>query len=146
MLILLGSTAEEVWLNEILVRHVASATVNFRLSEFFLGVIVVPIIGNVTENMVAASVAIKDRKDRAVEITVGSSLQIALLVVLVLVFVSLAMGNPLTLVFNEFELSSLVGGVLIATLVAADGKASWLEGSVLLSLYFLLALAYFLLH
>ena len=146
LLILLGSTAGVVWLSEILVRHIESATVNLGLSEFFLGVIIVPIIGNVAEHMVAVSVAIKDRMTLAVEITVGSSLQIALLVVPVLVFVSLAMGNPLTLVFNEFELIALVGGVLIATLVAADGKANWLEGSVLLSLYLMLALAFFLLH
>jgi len=146
LLILLGATAGVVWLSEILVHHIESATVNLGISEFFLGVIIVPIIGNVAEHMVAVRVAIKDRMSLAVEITVGSSLQIALFVVPVLVFVSLAMGNPLTLVFNQFELIALVGGVLIATLVAADGKGNWLEGSVLLSLYLMLALAFFLLH
>ena len=144
--VLLGSTAGVVWLSEILVKHIESATINLGLSEFFLGVIIVPIIGNVAEHMVAVSVAIKDRMSLAVEITVGSSLQIALFVVPVLVFVSLALGNPLTLVFNPFELIALVGAVLIATLVAADGKANWLEGSVLLSLYLMLTLAFYLLH
>lgn len=96
--------------------------------------------------MVAVSVAVKDHMTLAVEITVGSSLKIALFVVPVLVFMSLAMGNPLTLVFKQFELIALVGAVLIATLVAADVKANWLEGSVLLSLYLMLALAFFLLH
>ena len=82
----------------------------------------------------------------AVEIAVGSSLQVALFVVPALVFISLAMGNPLTLVFNPFELIALIGGVLIATLVAEDGESNWLEGSVLVSLYLMLALAFFLLH
>jgi len=62
-----------------------------------------------------------------------------------LVFVSLLMGNPLTMVFNEFELVALVGGVLIAALVASDGEANWLEGAELLALYLMLALAFYLL-
>ena len=116
------------------------------ISEFFLGVILVPIVGNIAEHLVAAGVALKNRMSLSVEIAVGSSLQVALFVVPVLVFVSLAMGNPLTLVFNSFELIALIGGVLIATLVAEDGESNWLEGSVLVSLYLMLALAFYLLH
>ena len=94
----------------------------------------------------AVSVAYKDRMSLAVEIAVGSSLQIAFFVVPVLVFLRIIMGNPLTLVFNPFELIVLVGGGLIATLVAEDGKGNWLEGSVLITLHLIIALAFFLLH
>lgn len=80
-----------------------------------------------------------------IEIAIGSSLQIALFVVPLLVFLSLALGNPLTLVFNRFELIVLVGGVLITVLVAEDGESNWLEGAVLVALYLILALAFFLL-
>ncbi|MCK5316845.1 MAG: cation transporter, partial [Anaerolineales bacterium] len=98
------------------------------------------------EHMVAVGVAMKDRIGLSVEIAIGSSLQIALFVVPFLVFLSLALGNPLTLVFNKFELIALIGGVLIAVLVAEDGEANWLEGAILVALYLMLALAFFLLH
>jgi len=81
----------------------------------------------------------------SVEIAVGSSLQIALFVAPLLVFLSLLLGNPLTLVFNRFELIALAGGVIVAVLVSSDGEANWLEGAVLLALYLMLALAFFFL-
>jgi Ca2+:H+ antiporter len=115
------------------------------VSEFFLGVILVPIIGNVAEHLVAVTVASKNQMSLSVEIAVSSSLQIALFVVPVLVFLGLVLGNPLTLVFNRFELIALIGGVLITALVASDGESNWLEGFVLLALYLMLALAFFLL-
>lgn len=146
IIMLLLSTAGVVWLSEILVGQVEPVVTGLGISEFFLGVILVPIVGNVAEHLVAVSVALKNRMSLSVEIAVGSSLQVALFVVPVLVFLSLAMGNPLTLVFNPFELIALIGGVLIATLVAEDGESNWLEGAVLVSLYLMLALAFFLLH
>lgn len=146
VIVLLSATAGVVWISEILVQQVEPVVLELGISEFFLGVILVPLVGNVAEHMVAVSVALKDRMSLSVEIAVGSSLQVALFVVPVLVFLSLAMGNPLTLVFNSFELIALIGGVLIATLVAEDGESNWLEGSVLVSLYLMLALAFFLLH
>jgi Ca2+:H+ antiporter len=79
-----------------------------------------------------------------VEISLASSLQIALFVAPVLVFVSLFMGNPLTLIFNQFELIALIAGVLIAALVASDGESNWLEGAELLAIYLILGLAFFL--
>ena len=83
--------------------------------------------------------------DLSVEIALASSLQIALFVAPVLVFVSLLLGNPLTLIFNEFELLALIAGVLIAALVSADGESNWLEGAELLAVYLILGLAFFLL-
>ncbi|MGD2058658.1 MAG: cation transporter, partial [Anaerolineales bacterium] len=98
------------------------------------------------EHLVAISVALRNRMSLAVEIAVGSSLQVALFVAPVLVFISLVIGNPLTLVFNPFEIIALIGGVLITALVSNDGEANWLEGAVLVALYLMLALAFFLLH
>lgn len=140
------ATLGVVLLSELLVGQVEQVIIELGISEFFLGVILVPIVGNVAEHLVAVSVAMKNQMRLSVEIAIGSSLQVALFVVPALVFLSLAMGNPLTLVFNPFELIALIGGVLIAALVSFDGRANWLEGSVLTSLYLMLALAFFFLH
>ena len=83
--------------------------------------------------------------DLSVEIAIGSSLQIALFVAPILVFISYFMGNPMLLVFNEFELLALIVGVIIAVFVAEDGESNWLEGAELLAVYLILALAFFLL-
>ncbi|MCJ7511478.1 MAG: calcium/proton exchanger [Anaerolineales bacterium] len=145
-LVVLGlATAGVVWLSEILVAQVEAVVAAWGVSEFFLGVILVPLIGNAAEHMVAVSVALKKQMSLSMEIAVGSSLQIALFVVPFLVFASLVIGNPLTLVFNPFELIALVGAGIIATLVALDGEANWLEGAVLVTLYLILALAFFFL-
>jgi Ca2+:H+ antiporter len=95
--------------------------------------------------MVAVTVALKNRMTLSVEIAVSSSLQVALFVVPVLVFISLLFGNPLNLVFNAFEIIALIGGVLITTLVAADGEANWLEGAELVVVYLMLSLGFYLL-
>ena len=115
------------------------------VSEFFLGIILIPIVGNVAEHMVAVKVAGQNQMDLSVEIAIASSLQIALFVAPVLVFISLIMGNPLQLIFNEFELLALITGVLIAALVSSDGESNWLEGMELLAVYLILGLAFFLL-
>jgi Ca2+:H+ antiporter len=145
-LIILGlSTVGVAYMSELLVGAVEPVVVGLGISEFFLGVILIPIIGNVAEHLVAVKVAMENEMDLSVEIAIASSLQIALFVAPVLVFVSLLMGNPLTLIFNQFELLALIVGVLIAALVSADGKSNWLEGTELLAVYIILALAFFLL-
>jgi Ca2+:H+ antiporter len=88
---------------------------------------------------------VQNQMDLSVEIAIASSLQIALFVAPVLVFISLLMGNPLQLIFNQFELLALIVGVLIAALVSSDGESNWLEGSELLAVYIILALAFYLL-
>jgi Ca2+:H+ antiporter len=108
-----------------------------------LGIIIVPIIGNVAEHLVAVQVAAKNQMELSLAISVGSSLQIALLVAPLLVFISLLMGNPLTLVFNKFELIALMAAVLIAGLVSLDGESNWLEGAMLLTIYVIIALGFF---
>jgi Ca2+:H+ antiporter len=114
-------------------------------SEFFIGIILVPIIGNVAEHLVAVQAAIKNQMDLSLSIAMSSSLQIALFVAPILVFVSLLMGHPLTLEFNSFEMISLFAASLISALVSLDGESNWLEGAMLLAVYAIVALAFFFL-
>lgn len=145
-LFILGiSTAGVVYLSELLIGSVEPVVTSLGISEFFVGIILIPIIGNVAEHLVAVKVAIRDEMELSVEIAIASSLQIALFVAPVLVFISLLMGNPLLLIFNEFELLALIAAVLIAALVSMDGESNWLEGAALLAVYLILALAFFLL-
>jgi Ca2+:H+ antiporter len=145
IIVLALSTIGVAYLSEILVRAVEPVVVSLGISEFFIGIIFIPLIGNVAEHLVAVQVAAKNKMDLSVEIAIGSSLQIALFVAPVLVFVSLLFNNPLTLIFNEFELLALIASVMIAALVSADGESNWLEGAELLGIYIILALAFFLL-
>jgi Ca2+:H+ antiporter len=143
--LLVPTTIGVVWMSEILVGQVEPVVASLGVSEFFLGVILVPLVGNIAEHLVAVSVALKNQMTLSVEIAVGSSLQVALFVVPFLVFVSLAMGHPLSLVFNSFEVIALIGGVLITAFVASDGESNWLEGAELVALYLMTALAFFFL-
>lgn len=145
IIVLVLATLGVVILSEILVGAVEPVVAGLGVSEFFLGIILVPLIGNVAEHLVAVEVAIRNQMDLSVEIAVASSLQIALFVAPVLVFLSLLLGNPLQLIFNEFELLALIVGVIITALVSFDGESNWLEGSQLLAIYLILALAFFLL-
>jgi Ca2+:H+ antiporter len=139
------STMGVVYLSELFVGAVEPVVEMLGISEFFIGIIFIPIIGNVAEHLVAVQVALRNKMDLSVEIAVASSLQIALFVAPLLVFISLWMGNPLTLIFHPFELLALIAGVLIAALVSADGESNWLEGAELLAIYIILGLAFFLL-
>jgi Ca2+:H+ antiporter len=115
------------------------------ISEFFLGIILVPLIGNVAEHLVSVQMALKNKMDLSTEIAISSSLQIALFVAPLLVFISLLLGHPLQLIFNNFELLALMTAVVIAALVSSDGESTWLEGAGLLAIYIILGLAFFLL-
>jgi Ca2+:H+ antiporter len=143
LLILAVATVGVAYLSELLVGAVEPIVESYGISEFFLGIILIPLIGNVAEHLVAVQVAIKNKMDLSVEISLASSLQIALFVAPVLVFISLLMGNPLTLIFNQFELLALIAAVLIAGLVSIDGESNWLEGAELIAVYLILALAFF---
>jgi Ca2+:H+ antiporter len=145
LVIMALATAGVVWLSELLVNSVDPVVASWGFSEFFLGIILIPIVGNAAEHLVAVQVALRNQMELSVEIAISSSVQIALFVAPVLVFVSLLMGHPLTLVFNTFELTALGAGVLITTLVSSDGESSWLEGSALIAVYLILGLAFFLL-
>ena len=141
--VLLLVTVGIVLMAEFLVGTVEHVVLEIGITEFFLGIIIVPVIGNVAEHLVAVQVAAKNKMELSLAISVGSSLQIALFVAPLLVFISLLMGNPLTLVFNEFELIALMAAVLIGGLVSLDGESNWLEGAMLLTIYIIIALGFF---
>ena len=132
-------------MSEFLVGSVETATTVLGLTPFFVGIIIVPIIGNVAEHLVSVQAARQNKMDLSLSIALGSSLQIALFVTPVLVFVSLIMGNPLTLEFNQLELIALAAATFISALVALDGESNWLEGAMLLAVYGILSLAFFFL-
>jgi Ca2+:H+ antiporter len=145
VVVLLASTALIAWLSEILVGTVEHTTHALGLSEFFVGIIIVPLIGNVAEHLVAVTAALKNHMELSMSVSLGSSLQVALFVAPALVFISLLLGNPLTLVFDQFELIALGGAALIASSAARDGESNWLEGAQLLVVYVIIGLAFFFL-
>jgi len=131
-------------MSEVLVGSISEASKDIGLSEFFVGVFVVAIVGNAAEHWVAVLVAKKDQMDLAVSIAVGSSAQIALFVAPLLVLLSFVIGpNPMALVFNGYEVGGLLFAVLIANFVTQDGESNWFEGVQLLSLYLVLGLVFY---
>ncbi len=131
-------------MSEILVGSIEEASHQIGLSQFFVGVFVVAIVGNAAEHYVAVVVAAKDKMDLAVNIAIGSSAQIALFVAPLLVLLSFFFGPyPLALVFNGYELAGLLSAVLIANFLASEGESTWFEGVQLLALYAVLGLVFF---
>jgi len=131
-------------MSEVLVGSITEASETIGLSQFFVGVFVVAIVGNAAEHWVAVLVAAKDKMDLAVSIAIGSSAQIALFVAPLLVLLSFVIGpSPMALVFNGYELGGLVFAVLIANFVTQDGESNWFEGVQLLALYVVLGLVFF---
>jgi Ca2+:H+ antiporter len=130
-------------MSEVLVGSISHAARAAGLTEFFVGAIVVAIVGNAAEHWVAVLVARKDKMDLAVNIAIGSSTQVALFVAPVLVLCSFVLGPaPMPLVFNGFELGAVFLAVLIATHVTNEGESTWFEGIQLLAVYTVLALAF----
>jgi Ca2+:H+ antiporter len=128
---------------EILVRAMEPALARFGFTELFVGVIVIALIGNAAEHYSAVTAAARDEMTLALEIAVGSSAQIALLVAPALVLYSFALGRPMTLLFNAFEIAAIALSVLAAQMVVSDGESNWVEGLQLLSVYLILALAFY---
>jgi Ca2+:H+ antiporter len=130
-------------MSEILVGSIEDASKDIGLSQFFVGVFIVGIVGNAAEHYVAVVVARKNKMDLAVNIAIGSSAQIALFVAPVLVLLSFAFGPyPMTLVFNGYELAALLAAVLISNFLASEGESTWFEGVQLLALYAVLGLVF----
>jgi Ca2+:H+ antiporter len=142
--ILAASTVAIVFLSEFLVGAVEPVVHEWGISEFFIGIILVPIVGNVAEHLVGVQMAMKNRMDLSLSISLGSSMQIALFVAPLLVFLSLFVGSePMNLLFNTFEVVALGVSVLIAALISLDGESHWLEGAQLLAVYIILGIAFF---
>ena len=130
--------------SEFLVGGIEDITSKLGLSEFFVGIILIPIIGNAAEHSTAITMALKNKMDVAIEIALGSSLQIILFVAPVLIFLSL-LFTPMSIIFNPFELVSLIASVIIANKVASDGQSNWLEGAQLMAVYVIIAAGFFIL-
>lgn len=130
--------------SEFLVSGVEDITSKLGLSEFFVGIILIPIIGNAAEHSTAVAMALKNKMDVAIEIALGSSLQVILFVAPILIFISLIF-TPMSIIFNQFELVALIVSVLIANKVASDGQSNWLEGAQLVAVYLIIAAGFFVL-
>ena len=142
-IVLLSATIAIAVMSELLVSAVEPAAARLGLTQIFVGVILVALIGNAAEHSTAVLVAVQNQMDLALGIAVGSSLQIALFVAPVLVFVSYAMGTPLDLIFTPFEVAAVTVSVLIVGFVAMDGVSHWMEGIMLVEVYVILAIAFF---
>lgn len=145
LIVLAVATGATVFVSELLVRTVEPVTHQLGWSEFFVGIIIVPLIGNAAEHFSAVVFAGKNRVDVTMAIAAGSSSQIALFVAPVLVFLSLVLGNPMDLVFDRMELLVLGLTTAIFAFVALDGRSNWLEGAQLLALYVIIAVVFFFL-
>jgi Ca2+:H+ antiporter len=130
-------------MSEVLVGSIEQTSHDIGLSEFFIGVVVVAIVGNAAEHWVAVLVAYKNKMDLALNIAIGSSAQVALFVAPVLALLSFAIGpHPMALVFNGYELAALLFSVLIANYVTIEGRSNWFEGVQLLAVYVVLILVF----
>ncbi len=130
-------------LSELLVRVVEPAAEGLRLSDRFVGLVIVPIIGNAAEHATAVMMARRDRMDLAVSIAVGSTAQVALLIAPVLVFLGLALGQPMDLAFSAMEVGAVVLAVVVASAAVRDAESNWLEGAFLVLAYAVLSVAFF---
>jgi Ca2+:H+ antiporter len=139
IIVLAAATAGVVLQSEILVHATESVTSTMGLSETFLGLIIVPIIGNAAEHGTAVIVARKGQMDLALQIALGSSTQVALLVAPVLVLVGLLIGQRMDLVFSTFEIAAVGLTVVVTTIITLDGESNWFEGAQLLAMYALVA-------
>ncbi|MGH2761701.1 MAG: calcium/proton exchanger [Thermoleophilaceae bacterium] len=143
-LFLAGSAVLVGLMSEVLVGSIGEASDEIGLSEFFVGVFVVAIVGNAAEHWVAVLVAAKDKMDLAVNIAIGSSAQIALFIAPILVLLSFVFGpDPMALVFNGYELGAMLFAILIANFVTQEGESNWFEGVQLLALYAVLGLVFY---
>ena len=146
VLVLLGATALVAVMSEFLVGAVDEAARELGMTEVFVGVILVAIIGNAAEHSTAVLMSLKNKMDLAINIAVGSSIQIALFVAPVLVFASYVIAPaPMDLLFTTLEVVAIVLSVSVMALICQDGESNWMEGLQLLAVYVILGLAFFFL-
>ncbi len=140
---LLVSTALVALMSESLVSSLEPALESLGLSEFFVGLILIPVIGNAAEHSSAVMFALRNKVDVTLEIAIGSSTQIALFVAPILVFISLLVGHPMDFVFSTFEVAAVGLSALLMTLISLDGESNWLEGAQLTGAYVIMAVSFF---
>lgn len=143
--VLLGATVAVAWVSEFLVGAVEAAQHSLGVTETFVGVIIVAIVGNAAEHSTAITMALKNKMDLSLGIAVGSSLQIALFVAPVLVFASYAFPHQLNLEFSLPEIAAVVLAAFVTDQIAGDGESNWLEGVQLLALYAIIGVLFYFL-
>ena len=141
--ILALATAGIVLESELLVATIDSVTATFGLTQTFVGLVIIPMIGNAAEHATAVVVARKGQTDLALQIALGSSTQVALLVAPVLVFVGLFLGTDMNLVFPVFDVAALAVSTIVVAIITLDGETHWFEGAQLLAVYAMMAAAAF---
>jgi Ca2+:H+ antiporter len=141
--VLFVATVLVAWLSEFLVGSVEATREKLGLTEVFVGVVVVAIIGNAAEHSTAVMTAMKNKMDLSIGIAVGSSLQVALFVAPLLVFISYAFGQPMNFEFSTPEVVAVLVSVYVASQISGDGESNWLEGLQLVSLYLILAVLFY---
>ncbi|WP_420462298.1 calcium/proton exchanger [Candidatus Palauibacter sp.] len=142
--VLLTAAAFVGWMSEILVGGAEDAAHSLGMNEVFVGVIVVALVGNAAEHSTAVLVALRNKMDLSLQVAVGSSLQIALFIAPLLVFLSYAIGPaPMDLVFTPLEVAAVAISVIVVGQISGDGETHWMEGVLLLGVYVLLGLAFF---
>jgi len=141
--VLIAAAATIGVLSEFLVSSTEEAVSSLGLSEIFVGLILIPIIGNAAEHSSAVLMAMKNRMDLAVSIAAGSSIQVALLIGPLLVFLGLMMGQPMDLAFTVMEVASVAVAVSVASSIMRDSESNWLEGAFLLIAYAVIGVAFF---
>ena len=148
VVVLLISTLATVFMSEFLVGAVEPVVESWGLSRMFIGIVLVPFVGNVAEHLVGVQVALKNKMQLSLTISLSSSMQVALFVAPLLVFISLFMYGPagaMDLHFTIFEVICLGLSVILASFISIDGRSHWMEGSALLAVYVIIALAFFFL-
>jgi Ca2+:H+ antiporter len=143
LVILLVAAAVMGVMAEVLVSATEEAVKVLGLSEFFVGLILIPIIGNAAEHSAAIVMAMRNRMDLAINIAVGSSIQVALLIAPLLVLLGMVFHQPMDLAFNLMEVASIALAVLVTSSVIRDAETNWLEGVLLLLGYAILGVAFF---
>ena len=143
VLVLIGATALVALQSELLVGSLDATVTQLGLSRFFVGLILVPIVGNAAEHGSAVFFALKDKLDVSLEIAIGSSTQIALFVAPALVLISLLTGHPMDFVFSPFEIAAVALSTFIVSLISLDGRSNWLEGAQLIGAYVIMGVSFF---
>ncbi|HLQ61429.1 MAG TPA: calcium/proton exchanger [Candidatus Acidoferrales bacterium] len=143
VLVLLGAAVLVGIESELLVSSLEPAVHGLGLPKLFVGLILVPIIGNAAEHSSALLFALKDKIDVALEISIGSSTQIALFVAPALVFISLLIGHPMDFIFSPFQVAAVAIATVIMAIVSLDGRSNWLEGAELVGAYAIVAVSFF---
>lgn len=142
--VLLSSTLGVAWMSNILVGAITPIAAQLGWTPLFIGVVIIAIVGNAAEHTSAITMALKNKMDLAIQISIGSATQVAIFVAPILVFISLLFSHQMDLIFDPFELVSILLSIVIVNLVIEDGESNWLEGAQLLIAYVIIAIAFFL--